>query len=79
MSAKQKTYSIHHVLILFAIAWPLIYTYIKYQGRDGEEDLTYNKPNLIGIVISDEKPVFSKESWFDGSYQLATEDYNNDH
>jgi SGNH hydrolase-like domain, acetyltransferase AlgX len=79
MSAKQKTYSIHHVLILFALVWPLIYTYLNYQGRDGEEDVTYNKPNLIGIVISDEKPVFSKEAWFDGSYQLAQEDYINDH
>lgn len=79
MAVKQKTYSFLHVLILLAIFWPMINTYIKYQGRDGDEDVMYNKPNLIGIVISDEKPVFSKGAWFDGSYQLATEDYNNDH
>jgi hypothetical protein len=79
MAVKQRTYSIHHIVILIALAWPMIYTFVKYQSRDGEDDITYNKPNLTGIVISDEKPKFSMASWMDGSYQSATEDYNNDH
>lgn len=79
MAVKQKTYSIHHVVILLALAWPMLYAIVKYQSRDGADDLTYNKPNLIGIVISDEKPKFSTASWLDGSYQAAEEDYNNDH
>lgn len=79
MAVKQKTYSFHHVVILIALAWPMIYSIIKYQGRDGADDITYNKPNLIGLVISNEKPKFSTAGWLDGSYQAATEDYNNDH
>ncbi|MDP3557795.1 MAG: hypothetical protein Q8T03_10505 [Bacteroidota bacterium] len=79
MAVKNKTYSLHHVVILLAIAWPMLYAILKYQSRENEEDLTYNKPNLVGIVISNEKPVFSKASWFDGSYQSTSDDYNNDH
>ncbi|MGZ4099588.1 MAG: alginate O-acetyltransferase AlgX-related protein [Bacteroidia bacterium] len=60
----------------------MVLTYMKYAKRekvDGVEDTSYNKPNLTGIVISDEKPKFSWESWFNGSYQEESEDYNNDH
>src|SRR5688572_11124378 len=82
MAAKQRSYSLHCILALLIISWPMVLTFIKYNGREkgGEtEDLSYNKPNLVGIVISDEKPKFSWENWFNGSYQSETEDYNNDH
>ncbi len=67
--AKTKTYSIHCVIALMAIALPLFISFIKKE----------NKPNLSGIVINDEKPKFSTANWFDGSYQTEMEDYNNDH
>ncbi len=79
MAGKQKTYSIHSVVIFIAIAWPAVSAYLKYSKRDGPNDVTYNKPNLAGLVISDEKPKLSAASWFDGSYQAETDDYNNDH
>ena len=69
MPAKTKTYSIHCIVALIAIAFPLLISFTK---KD-------NKPNLIGLVISDEKPKFSISTWLDGSYQSLTEDYNNDH
>ncbi len=67
--AKTKTYSIHCVIALMAIALPLFISFIKKE----------NKPNLSGLVINDEKPKFSTANWFDGSYQTEMEDYNNDH
>lgn len=79
MAVKQKTYSIHHLIIVFAIVWPMLATYLNYQSRTDEDDKTYNKPNLVGLVISDEKPKFSMSTWLDGSYQSLTDDYNNDH
>lgn len=82
MAAKQKTYSLHCIIILLAISWPMILTYIKYSKRevvDGAEDTSYNKPDLTGIIINNEKPKFSWENWFNGIYQEETEDYNNDH
>lgn len=82
MAAKTKTYSIHCIVALLALSWPMMLTYMKYAKRDkteGAEDVTYNKPNLVGLVISDEKPKFSWENWFNGTYQAETEDYNNDH
>ena len=69
MAAKTKTYSVHTILALIAIALPLLLSFVS---RD-------NKPNLVGLVISDEKPKFSWADWFNGSYQEETEDYNNDH
>jgi hypothetical protein len=82
MAAKTKTYSIHCIVALLALSWPMLLTYMKYAKRDkteGAEDVSYNKPNLVGLVISDEKPKFSWETWFNGSYQAESEDYNNDH
>jgi len=79
MAAKTKTYSIHSIVILFAITWPMIITYMKYQKRESAEDITYNKPNLTGIVISDIKPEFNRANWFAGTYQTECDDYNNDH
>lgn len=69
MAAKVKTYSIHGLLAFLAISLPLLMSLI-------DKD---NKPNLVGLVISDEKPVFSSEDWFNGSYQEEREDYNGDH
>lgn len=67
--SKKKTYSIHHIVILVAISIPLL---ISFTSTD-------NKPDLTGIVISDEKPKFTSSSWFDGGYQEVMDDYNNDH
>lgn len=79
MAAKQRTYSFHLVILLLAICWPMLFTYLKYKKKESPEDITYNKPNLTGLVISDQKPELNKENWFSGSYQEETEDYNNDH
>jgi hypothetical protein len=67
--AKIKTYSIHNILALFALALPLLIAFTK-------ED---NKPNLTGLVISNDKPESSRETWFSGNYQTEMDDYNNDH
>lgn len=67
--AKVKSYSVHTLLAFVAIAFPLLAAYLKSD----------DSPNLTGLVISKEKPVFSSEDWFNGSYQEAREDYNNDH
>jgi hypothetical protein len=69
MAGKAKTYSTHCVIAFIAIAFPLLLSFIKSD----------DKPNLTGLVISDEKPKFSMTNWFDGSYQEEREDYNNDH
>jgi hypothetical protein len=69
MVQKVKTYSFHCVIALLAIAFPMLVSFMK-------ED---NKPNLTGLVISDEKPKFSWTDWFNGIYQEESEDYNSDH
>jgi hypothetical protein len=79
MSGKIKSYSPLLVIALLGLLLPMGFTYLKYANRDSEEDITYNKPNLTGQLISDTKPVFSKSSWFSGFYQTETDDYNNDH
>lgn len=67
------------MLALLAISWPMIFAVVKYLSKTAPDDITYNKPNLTGIVISDEKPELTRENWFSGSYQRETDDYNNDH
>jgi hypothetical protein len=69
MSLKKKTYSIHCIAAFVLLSLPLLFSFIKKDSR----------PNLTGIVISDEKPELTKQSWFNGSYQTETEDYLNDH
>lgn len=54
------------------------------QGNTKEDaeknaDLLYNKPNLVGVVINNEKIKFSLSTWMDGSYQSVMDDYLNDH
>ena len=77
--AKTKTYSVHCVIGLLLISWPMIFAYLKYVKRQSSEDLSYNKPNLVGIVINDKKPELNAENWFSGIYQSESNDYDNDH
>ena len=79
MNSKHKTYSIHLLVIFISLFLPMLYSFIKYQSKTDDADINYNKPNLIGLVISDEKPKYSLVNWMDGSYQKLSEDYNNDH
>jgi hypothetical protein len=79
MAVKNKTYSSYLIVALIALFVPMMVTYFKYTKRESNEDKTYNKPNLVGIVINDNKPEFSWKNWFNGSYQTESDDYNNDH
>lgn len=79
MVSKKRSYSIHHLVLLFALLLPMLVAWMRYSGKESEDDKSYNKPNLTGIVISDEIPKFSRSAWLDGSYQSASEDYENDH
>lgn len=69
MAGTSKTYSIHCVIALLALAFPLLSSFMKSD----------DKPNLVGQVISNEKPKFSWSDWFQGLYQEERADYNNDH
>lgn len=66
---KTKIITTKIWIAFIALAFPLLYSYVK---KD-------NKPNLVGLVISDLKPEFSQENWFMGLYQADMDDYNNDH
>lgn len=79
MAAKTKTYSIHCLIAFFMLSLPLLAGFLKYANRVSPDDISYNKPNLTGLVISDEKPKFSWSSWFSGTYQSESDDYNSDH
>ncbi|MBK9284595.1 MAG: hypothetical protein IPM51_09790 [Sphingobacteriaceae bacterium] len=68
MSKKVKTYSIHLLLALIAISIPMMVSFTK-------DD---HKPNLIGMVINDQKPEMNKTNWFSGLYASEMDDYNND-
>jgi hypothetical protein len=69
VSSKSKIFTLPIWLAFVAILIPLLVTILK---KD-------NKPDLTGIVISEEKPELSRQSWFDGTYQEEREDYNSDH
>jgi hypothetical protein len=68
--AKNKTYSLHCIVAFVAIILPLLLSL-----KSKEED----KPNLTGIIISNEKPELNSANWFSGTYQSEREDYNDDH
>ncbi|MGE0567722.1 MAG: hypothetical protein AB7O73_07210 [Bacteroidia bacterium] len=68
--AKKKTYSIHLIVILIAISLPMLLSLKQEEG---------SMPNLTGLVLAKEKPKYSSQSWFDGSYQELMDNYNNDH
>lgn len=69
MTAKSKIINSSVIVAFIALCFPLVYAFVKKE----------NKPNLIGIVISDKKPDLNSENWFSGIYQSETDDYNNDH
>lgn len=79
MAIKNKTYSIHLLVALLTLFIPLLVTFSKYSSRENNEDINYNKPNLTGIVISDEKAKFTFKDWLNGDYQTKEDDYNEDH
>ncbi len=66
---KNKGINIFVIIAFLALCYPMI---IGLTKKD-------NKPNLSGLVISDDKPKFSIESWLTREYQDLKEDYNNDH
>jgi hypothetical protein len=70
MAGAKRKYPVQLWVAFVALILPLLVSFMKGDN---------NKPALTGIVISDEKPVMSSSSWFDGSYQKERDDYNNDH
>jgi len=66
--ANQKKYSLPVIIAFLALIWPLILSLKKSE-----------KPNLTGMVISDEKPIWNITDWLSGEYQKSRDDYNNDH
>ena len=66
---KNKGINIFVIIAFVALFYPMM---IGLTKKD-------NKPNLSGLVISDENPKFSIESWLTREFQDLKEDYNNDH
>lgn len=66
---KKKTYNLFVFIAFASLFYPMLAGLLK---KD-------NKPNLTGLVISDEKPEFSTEAWLSREYQDLKDDYNNDH
>ena len=69
MATKNKIVNSSTLFAFVAMAFPLLISFIQKE----------NKPNLIGIVISEKKPELKSEDWFCGNYQKEKDDYNNDH
>ncbi|MBS1652438.1 MAG: hypothetical protein JSU07_10545 [Bacteroidetes bacterium] len=65
----KKTHTIQVFIAFAAIALPLLASLVKKDS----------KPNLVGQVISDEKPKITLSTWLDRSYQFNIDDYNADH
>ncbi len=66
---KNKGINIFVIIAFVALLYPMMVGLTK---KD-------NKPNLSGLVISEDKPKFTMESWLTREYQDLKEDYNNDH
>lgn len=66
---KKKTYNLFVFVAFASLLYPMIAGFMK---KD-------DKPDLTGIVISNENPKFSSESWFSREYQDLQDDYHNDH
>lgn len=66
---KKKSINILTILAFAAIMYPMLAGFMKKDS----------KPNLVGLVVSDENPKFSVESWLSREYQDLKDDYNNDH
>ncbi len=69
MAVKTKTYSVHCVIALLALLFPLVVSFLS-------ED---TKPELTGQVISETPPELNKDNWFSGTYQKERDEYNSDH
>ena len=69
MAVKSKIVSKFCWIAFIGLAFPMVLGWIKGDIQ----------PNLTGQVISTEKPVFSTDDWFMGTYQKERDDYNNDH
>src|SRR6476620_2505946 len=69
MAVKTKIITKYCWIAFIGLSLPMLLGWLK---GDTEPDLT-------GQVISKEKPVFSSESWFAGTYQKERDDYNDDH
>jgi hypothetical protein len=69
MAGKTKIMNAQLWLAFMALSIPMLLAFVSEN----------NKPNLVGIVISDKKPEMNSESWFSGAYQFEMDDYNNDH
>jgi len=66
--SHKKTYSVHALVIWIAISIPLVASLLG----------NAEKPNLVGLVMANERPKFNSENWFNGIYQQQNDDYNND-
>lgn len=66
---KSKSINTVVVLAFLALCQPLAMSLFKENTR----------PNLVGLVLNDEKPELTASNWFSGSYQKGMDDYNNDH
>lgn len=79
MAAKNKIFSVHVIIVSIAMFLPMLAAIRNYLKRESPDDVVYNKPNLSGLVISEEKPLLNATNWFSASYQKEMDDYNNDH
>ncbi len=66
---NRKSINIFVIIAFVALSLPLLVGVTKKN----------NKPNLTGIVINDDNPKYTTQSWFSGEYQTLKDDYNNDH
>lgn len=66
---KKKSINLFVIIAFVATLYPMLAGFMK---KD-------NKPNLAGIVVSDESPKLTAESWLNSEYQELKDDYNNDH
>jgi hypothetical protein len=69
MAKTGRSISAHCVMAFVVISIPLLLSFTRAD----------DKPNLVGLVISAEKPKFTWSDWFDRLYQDERDDYNNDH
>jgi hypothetical protein len=69
MANNKRIFSLPVIVAFIALIFPLLATQVN-------DD---NTPNLTGMVISNEKPVLSRASWFSRQYQDDRDAYNDDH
>src|SRR6476659_2638466 len=66
---KKKSINLFVIIAFVATLYPMLAGFMK---KD-------NKTNLAGLVVSDEQPKLTIESWLSREYQDLKDDYNNDH